>query len=105
MEKKDVQATIKKETQVANKKEIENIDSQISMKEKLYTIGITLILAITYEGFFTGKQWGISIPVFYIMFMGFFLWSVREKVRLKKTTGFIMIILIVGVVKAETLFF
>ena len=84
MEKKGLQAAIKKE--------IENIDSQISMKEKMYTIGITLILAITYEGFFTGKQGGISIPVFYIMFMGFFFWSVREKVRFKKTTGFIVII-------------
>ncbi|MCB2290078.1 DUF4173 domain-containing protein [Clostridium sp. CS001] len=84
MEKKELQSEIKKE--------IANVDSQIGINEKIYTIGITLILAIIYETFFDGKQSGVSIPIFYIMFMGFFLWSVREKVRFKKNTGFIMVI-------------
>ena len=82
----------KKELQAAIKTEIKNIDNQISMKEKMYTIGFTLILAIIYERFFTGKQWGVSIPIFYIMFMAFFLWSAREKVIFKRTVGFIMIL-------------
>lgn len=73
-------------------KEIKNIDSQIGINEKIYTIGIALILAIIYERFFAGKQSGVSIPIFYIMFMGFFLWSIREKVRFEKSIGFIMII-------------
>jgi len=73
-------------------KEIENIDSKISVNEKLYTMGITLILAITYDEFFNGRQSGVSIPIFYIMFMGFFLWSVRGKVRLKKNIALYLII-------------
>jgi len=72
--------------------EIKNIDSQIGIKEKMYTIGIALVLAIIYESFFTDKQSGVSIPIFYVMFMGFFLWSIREKVGVKKSVGFIMII-------------
>ena len=82
----------KKELQAAIKTEIKNIDNQISMKEKMYTIGFTLFLAVIYERFFTGKQWGVSIPIFYIMFMAFFLWSAREKVIFKRTVGFIMIL-------------
>jgi hypothetical protein len=82
----------KKDFKSASKIEIKNIDSQISIKEKIYTICFTFVLAIIYEGFFTGKQWGVSVPVFYILFMGFFFWSVRGKVRFKKTTGFFMII-------------
>lgn len=73
-------------------REVKNIDSQISMKEKIYTIGIALILGIIYDIFFTGKVAGVSIPIFYIMFMGFFLWSVREKVSFKKSVGYITII-------------
>ena len=84
MENKELQAVIKTE--------IKNIDNQISMKEKMYTIGFTLILAIIYERFFTGKQWGVSIPIFYILFMGVFLWSTREKITVKKSIGFIIII-------------
>jgi hypothetical protein len=81
--------------QLLNKKrikEIKNVDSQIGINEKMYTIGVTLILAIIYERFFVGKQSGISIPIFYIMFMGFFLWSAREKISFKKSIGFIIII-------------
>ncbi|MBZ9688773.1 DUF4173 domain-containing protein [Clostridium estertheticum] len=74
------------------KKEVKNIDSQISMNEKMLTIVIALILSIIYEIFFTGKQAGISIPIFYVMFMGFFLWSVRGKVWFKKSIGFGLII-------------
>ena len=44
------------------------------------------------KDFLLGKQSGVSIPIFYVMFMGFFLWSVREKVSFKKSIGFIMII-------------
>ncbi|MBK5240463.1 DUF4173 domain-containing protein [Clostridium sp.] len=73
-------------------REVKNIDSQISMKEKINTIGIALILGIIYDILFTGKAAGVSIPIFYIMFMGFFLWSVGEKVRVKKSVGFISII-------------
>ncbi|MEK6264509.1 MAG: DUF4173 domain-containing protein [Clostridium sp.] len=73
-------------------REVKNIDSQISMKEKIYTIGIAFILGIIYDIFFTGKVAGVSIPIFYIMFMGFFLWSVREKVSFKKSVGYITII-------------
>ncbi|MBU3144204.1 DUF4153 domain-containing protein [Clostridium sp. CF012] len=74
------------------KKEIKHTDSQISMKEKMVTIGVALILSIIYENFFTGKQAGISILIFYVMFMGFFLWSVRGKVWFKKSIGFVLII-------------
>ncbi|MBW9156679.1 DUF4153 domain-containing protein [Clostridium tagluense] len=73
-------------------KETKNIDAQIGMNEKVYSIGVALILAIIYERFFIGKQSGISIPIFYLMFMGFFLWSAREKVYVKKSIGFITII-------------
>ena len=73
-------------------KEIKNIDSQIGMNEKIYTMGIAFILSIICERFFNGKQIGVSIPIFYIMFMGFFLWSVREKIRVKNSIGLITII-------------
>jgi hypothetical protein len=73
-------------------REVKNIDSQISMKEKIYTIGIALILGIIYDILFTGKAAGVSIPIFYIMFMGLFLWSIRKKVRFKKSVGYITII-------------
>jgi len=73
-------------------KKIRNIDSKIGMNEKMYTIAITLILAIIYDKFFTGKQLGISTLIFYVMFTGFFLWSVRKQVRFKNGIGFIMII-------------
>ncbi|MGV8982567.1 DUF4153 domain-containing protein [Clostridium sp.] len=73
-------------------KEIRNIDSKIDFSEKKYTIGIAIILAIIYERFFIGKQVGISIPVFYIMFMGFFLWSARGVVSFKKSIGFVITI-------------
>ena len=96
MEKKYVQDIIAKgNMQLSNEeriKEIKNIDSQIGMNEKISTICITFILAIIYDEFFTGKQIGVSIPIFYVMFMGFFLWSVRKNVRFIKNTGFIMII-------------
>jgi len=72
--------------------EIKSIDAQIGINEKMYTIGIAFILAIIYERFFAYKQSGLSIPIFYIMFMGFFLWSARQKVSFKKSIGFIMII-------------
>ena len=72
--------------------EIKNIDSKIDNDEKIYTIGIAIILAIVYERFFIDKQGGISIPIFYLMFMGFFLWSVRKVVSFKKSVGFSMII-------------
>lgn len=84
MERKYVQANILREKM--------NIDNEISIKEKMYTIGIALILAIIYEKFFNDKQTGVSIPIFYMMFMGFFLWSVREKVSFKKGIGFIIIV-------------
>lgn len=74
-------------------KEIKKIDSKIDFSEKKYTIGIAIILAIIYERFFIGKQGGISIPIFYVMFMGFFLWSVRKMVSFKKSIGFVIIIL------------
>ena len=73
-------------------KEIKNIDSQIGMNEKIYTMGIALILSIICEKFFNGKQIGVSIPIFYIIFMGFFLWSVRGKIRVKNSIGLIAII-------------
>lgn len=68
------------------------IDSQICLYEKIYTIGITIILAIIYDVFFNGKQLGISIPIFYVMFMAFFLWSIRGKMTLEKSIGFNIII-------------
>lgn len=77
---------------VKRMKEIKNIDSKIDMNEKIYTMGLALILAIIYERFFIGKEGGISIPIFYLMFIGFFLWSAREVVSFKKSIGFIMII-------------
>lgn len=64
--------------------EVKKIDSQISINEKAYTIGIAFLLAMFYERFFMGKASGVSIPIFYIMFMGFFLWSNRDKVEFKK---------------------
>ncbi len=73
-------------------KEIKEIDSKISMNEKIYTIGITLILAIIYDQFFTDKQMGVSIPIFYLMFMGVFLWSIRRNVRSINNIRFIMMI-------------
>ena len=73
-------------------KEIKDVDSKISMNEKIKTICITFILAIIYDQFFTFKQMGISILIFYAMFMGFFLWSIRRNVRSVKNIGFIMII-------------
>jgi len=72
--------------------EIRNIDSRIVIKEKIYTVVITVILAIIYDKFFTGKQSGVSTPIFFIMFMAFFLWSVRGSIRFKKSIGFIIII-------------
>ena len=73
-------------------KEIKNIDSQVFIKEKIYTIGATFILAIIYDEFFNGKQYGVSIPIFYVMFMGFFLWSIRDKFSVEKNMGFNIII-------------
>lgn len=75
-----------------HKKKIQIKDSQICAKEKIYTIGITFILAIIYDEFFNGKQYGVSIPIFYAIFMGFFLWSIRKEVSLKKSIGFSIII-------------
>ncbi|MGH4138891.1 DUF4153 domain-containing protein [Clostridium sp.] len=72
--------------------DIKKIDSKIDFSEKKYTIGIAIMLAIIYERFFIGKQGGISIPIFYLMFMGFFLWSARGMVAFKKSIGFVIII-------------
>lgn len=68
------------------------IDSQVCLYEKTYTIGITIILAIIYDIFFNDKQLGISISIFYVMFMVFFLWSIRGKITFEKSFGFIIII-------------
>ncbi|MBU3191987.1 DUF4173 domain-containing protein [Clostridium bowmanii] len=97
MEKNFAQAIIKEDDNIRllykqRKKDIIEIDSKIDYSEKKYTIGIAVILAIIYERFFIGKQGGISIPVFYVMFMGFFLWSVRGIVVFKKSIGFVIII-------------
>ena len=73
-------------------KEIKIIDSKIKMKEKICTIGIALVLSMIYERFFIGNAFGVSVPVFYIMFMGFFFWSSREKIKFKENVGFITII-------------
>mgnify|MGYP001605849501 FL=1 len=87
MESKYVKVSKEKQMQ-----EIRIIDSKISLNEKKYTIGITIILAIIYDVFFTSKQKGISIPIFYIMFMCFFLWSIRKKVLFEKNIGLNIIV-------------
>ncbi|WP_443662329.1 DUF4153 domain-containing protein [Clostridium sp.] len=81
-------------TLLKEKKRQENIviDSKISLKEKLYTIGIAIILAVIYDAFFNGKQIGISISIFYVMFMAFFVWSIRGKNSFEKTNGFKIIV-------------
>ncbi|MBW9151220.1 DUF4153 domain-containing protein [Clostridium estertheticum] len=96
MESKDVKdITIKDNIKLSKEKqrqEIKIIDSRISLKEKIYTIGITVILAIIYDVFFNGKEYGLSIVIFYIMFMCFFLWSIREKVLFEKNIGLNIIV-------------
>jgi len=73
-------------------KEIKEIDFKISANEKILTICIAFGLAIIYDHFFSFKQVGISIVIFYVMFIGFFLWSIRQKVSSVKNIGFIMLI-------------
>ncbi|WP_435788466.1 DUF4153 domain-containing protein [Clostridium sp.] len=73
-------------------KEIKIIDSKIKMREKICTIGFALVLSIIYERFFIGNSFGVSVPIFYIMFMGFFFWSTREETKFKENVGFITII-------------
>ncbi|MGH4051432.1 MAG: DUF4153 domain-containing protein [Clostridium sp.] len=73
-------------------KETKEIDSKISASEKILTICIAFGLAIIYDRLFSFKQVGISVVIFYVMFMGFFLWSIREKVRSIRNIDFIMII-------------
>jgi len=73
-------------------KEKKEIDTKISTNEKIFTICIAFVLAIIYDRFFSFKQVGLSIVIFYVMFMVFFLWSIRGKVSSIKNISFLMII-------------
>lgn len=60
------------------KEKIRFVDNSISGCEKAITLGISLIFAVCMDRFFIDKYWGISVPIFTLSALVFFVWSVRN---------------------------
>ncbi|KZL90570.1 hypothetical protein CLMAG_43420 [Clostridium magnum DSM 2767] len=60
------------------KEKINHIDNSISGYEKAITMSSSLILALCIDRFFIDKYWGISVPIFTLVALAFFLWSVKS---------------------------
>lgn len=60
------------------KQNISFIDNNISASEKFKTLIISMIFAVCMDRFFIDKHWGISVPIFTLAAVAFFLWSTRD---------------------------
>lgn len=59
----------------------------ISSSEKFYSIAFALFTGFVFDRMFIDKSLGISVFIFTILLITFFLWSVRKKVSLKLNVG------------------
>ncbi len=75
-----------------NKKDRENLDLNVTSKEKMITIFLALMLGIFFNLFYVGKYVGVSSLIYNLMLFVLFFWSLRDKIKVKKNMGWFMII-------------
>lgn len=61
-------------------------------KDGLYCILFSLLLGIIFDRLFFDKAPGISYPIFIGLCIGFFLWSIRDRIRMEKSFGWFLLI-------------
>lgn len=71
---------------------MEAVDNSIDFSEKVYLIVLSLILGIFFDYFFRDKALGISVPIYTIALISFFLWCNRRRIKIKKNMGWFLLI-------------
>jgi hypothetical protein len=61
-------------------------------KEGLYCVLLSLLLGVVFDRFFFDKAFGISYFIFIGLCVGFFLWSVRDRISFRKSFGWFLLI-------------
>ncbi|MHC1683043.1 MAG: DUF4153 domain-containing protein [Clostridiaceae bacterium] len=61
-------------------------------KDGLYCVLFSLLLGIAFDRLIIDKSFGISYPIFIGLCIGFFLWSMRDRMRVGKTFGRFLLI-------------
>jgi hypothetical protein len=61
-------------------------------KEGLYCVLLSLLLGVVFDRFFFDKAFGISYFIFIGLCVGFFLWSVRDRISFRRSFGWFLLI-------------
>ncbi|MFL0194470.1 DUF4153 domain-containing protein [Clostridium sp. WILCCON 0269] len=61
-------------------------------KDGLYCVLFSLLLGIIFDRLFFDKTPGISYPIFIGLCIGFFLWSIRDRIKIGKSFGWFLLI-------------
>jgi hypothetical protein len=89
-------STYRYSLQMINKKRQARIvaeeDSKISTSEKVTAVFMALFLGIVFDRFFVNRVIGISYPIFVLLTVAFFFWTLRKKLSYKKSAGWLLLI-------------
>lgn len=69
-----------------------NKTTETKNKDGLYCILFSLLLGWTFDRLFIDKSFGISYFIFIGLSIGFFLWSIRDGMHLRKSFGWFLLI-------------
>lgn len=72
--------------------EMETVDNSIAFSEKLYIIVLSLALGIFFDYLFIDKALGISLPIFTLALISFFLWCNRRRIKIERNMGWFLLI-------------
>lgn len=98
MEKEPIRSLQNGQLEISNaqyrirKEAMENIDKNTPLSEKLYTIGLSLLMGILFDYFFIDKNFGVSVPLYTVILTAFFLWSARERFKVQRNIGWFLLI-------------
>jgi hypothetical protein len=70
---------------------VDREDKKICHREKMTGIILALILGIVFDRFFTERVAGISYPVFISLLIGFFFWTLRKDIKLRRNIGYLLL--------------
>lgn len=71
---------------ILNKKLKKSIDEGLSNKTKVTSIVLALLVGIIFDIFFYGKTYGISYPFFIVILIGFYIYTVKDRIHLVSST-------------------
>jgi hypothetical protein len=65
---------------------------ETNANEGLYCVLISLLLGVIFDRFFFDSGFGISYFIFIGLCIGFFLWSIRNELRINKSMGWLLLV-------------